>query len=200
MRLQRVGHELVTEHQQQISTSPTALKILSPQVLLACLWSHSFPNLLSLPHPTSIEATDIKNVEFLNPEWKRSALVLSFAHCLAQSLKLAKVKNETISHSVMSNSLWPYGLRPARLLCPWDSPGKNTAVGKVIPFSRGPSWPRDQIQDTYISGRVFTIWATREALTHTKCSIKACWLNGLKGKWIALRMPWKGMLVYKYWL
>ena len=89
---------------------PTALKILSPQVLLACLWSHSFPNLLSLPHPTSIEATDIKNVEFLNPEWKRSALVLSFAHCLAQSLKLAKVKNESISHSVMSNSLWPYGL------------------------------------------------------------------------------------------
>ena len=27
----------------------------------------------------------------------------------------------------MSNSLWPYG--PARLLCPWDSPGKNTEVG-----------------------------------------------------------------------
>ena len=25
--------------------------------------------------------------------------------------------------------LWPSGLRPARLLCPWDSPGKNTGVG-----------------------------------------------------------------------
>ena len=23
----------------------------------------------------------------------------------------------------------PYGLHPARLLCPWDSPGKNTGVG-----------------------------------------------------------------------
>ena len=29
----------------------------------------------------------------------------------------------------MSNSVWPYGLQPARLLCPWDSPGKNTGVG-----------------------------------------------------------------------
>ena len=30
--------------------------------------------------------------------------------------------------SVMSNSLGPCGLWPARLLCPWDSPGKNTGV------------------------------------------------------------------------
>ena len=34
-----------------------------------------------------------------------------------------------VSHSVMSDSLWPHGLWPARLLCPWDSPGKNTGVG-----------------------------------------------------------------------
>ena len=31
--------------------------------------------------------------------------------------------------SVMSDSLPPYGLQPTRLLCPWDSPGKNTEVG-----------------------------------------------------------------------
>ena len=31
--------------------------------------------------------------------------------------------------SVVSNSLWLCGLEPARLLCPWDSPGKNTGVG-----------------------------------------------------------------------
>ena len=34
-----------------------------------------------------------------------------------------------LSCSVEFNSLWPHGLQPARLLCPWDSPGKNTAVG-----------------------------------------------------------------------
>ena len=34
-----------------------------------------------------------------------------------------------ISCSVMSNSLHPHGLQPARLLCPWDSPGRYTGVG-----------------------------------------------------------------------
>ena len=32
------------------------------------------------------------------------------------------------SCSVMSDSLQPHGLWPARLLCPWNSPGRNTAV------------------------------------------------------------------------
>ena len=31
--------------------------------------------------------------------------------------------------SVMSDSLQPHRLWPARLLCPWGSPGKNTGVG-----------------------------------------------------------------------
>ena len=31
--------------------------------------------------------------------------------------------------SVVSDSVWPYGLQPARILCPWDSPGKSTGVG-----------------------------------------------------------------------
>ena len=33
----------------------------------------------------------------------------------------------------------------------------------AIPFSRGSSWPRDQTPVSYIAGRFFTIWATREA-------------------------------------
>ena len=32
-------------------------------------------------------------------------------------------------HSVISNSLQPHGLSPCRLLCPWNSPGKNPGVG-----------------------------------------------------------------------
>ena len=32
-------------------------------------------------------------------------------------------------HSIMSDSLRPYGLQPTRLLCSWDSPGRNTGVG-----------------------------------------------------------------------
>ena len=29
----------------------------------------------------------------------------------------------------MSDSVWPHGPQPTRLLCPWDSPGKNTGLG-----------------------------------------------------------------------
>ena len=34
-----------------------------------------------------------------------------------------------VSLSVIFNSLRPHRLQPSRLLCPWDSPGKNTGVG-----------------------------------------------------------------------
>ena len=34
-----------------------------------------------------------------------------------------------VSGSVVSKSLWSRGLQPPRLLCPWDSPGKNTGLG-----------------------------------------------------------------------
>ena len=33
------------------------------------------------------------------------------------------------SCSVMSDSSWPHGLQPTRLLRPWDFPGKSTGVG-----------------------------------------------------------------------
>ena len=34
-----------------------------------------------------------------------------------------------LSHKVVFNSLRLHGQEPTRLLCPWDSPGKNTGVG-----------------------------------------------------------------------
>ena len=34
----------------------------------------------------------------------------------------------------MSNSLRPHGLKPARLLCPWNFLGKNTGVGCHFPL------------------------------------------------------------------
>ena len=58
--------------------------------------------------------------------------------------------------SVMSNSLWLYGLQPTRLLSPWDFPGKNTEVGC---FSRGSSWPRIEPKSPVslaLAGRFFT--------------------------------------------
>ena len=40
-----------------------------------------------------------------------------------------------------------------------------------IPFSRGSSWLRDQIQVSWIAGRFFTVWATKKALHH----MHGCW-------------------------
>ena len=64
-----------------------------------------------------------------------------------------------LPHSVMSHSLRPHGLEPARLLSLWDFPGKNTGVG-TISYSRGSSWPRNR---TCVSGIILWIlyhWTT----------------------------------------
>ena len=42
-----------------------------------------------------------------------------------------KVTRESVGLWVMSVSFWSYRLLPARLLCPWDFPGKNTGVGSL---------------------------------------------------------------------
>ena len=42
---------------------------------------------------------------------------------------ISLIVRESVSHSVMYDSLWSHGLYPARLLCPWNSPDKNTGMG-----------------------------------------------------------------------
>ena len=59
----------------------------------------------------------------------------------------------------MSDSLWPHGLWPPRLLRSWDFPGKNTAIS----FSRGSSQLRDQTWVSCTVVSLFTVWAVREA-------------------------------------
>ena len=55
-----------------------------------------------------------------------------FAHHLLKTTRMCWISPQArcvLSRSVISDSLRPHGLQPARLLCPWDSPGKNTGVG-----------------------------------------------------------------------
>ena len=52
----------------------------------------------------------------------------------AEYLKLTQYRKSSLyvyvlSGSVVSDSLRPHGPQPSRLLCPWDSLGKNTGVG-----------------------------------------------------------------------
>ena len=66
--------------------------------------------------------------------------------------------------SVSSDSLWPHGLLPSRLLCPRNSWGQNTGVDSLQRiFFRGSSQPMDWTPVSHTAGGLFTSWATREA-------------------------------------
>ena len=43
--------------------------------------------------------------------------------------RIANGQSESVSYSVMSDSLRSYRVQPTRLLCPGNSPGKNTGLG-----------------------------------------------------------------------
>ena len=51
---------------------------------------------------------------------------LSRVPCAIQYVLLVCVSAQSLS---FPDSFWPHGLQPVRLLCPWDFPGTNTAVG-----------------------------------------------------------------------
>ena len=71
--------------------------------------------------------------------------------------------SESVSCLVVSDSLQPHALQPARLICPWDSPGKNTEVvcHSLLQgiFPKQSLNPRSCIADGF-----FTVCATREIL------------------------------------
>ena len=60
-----------------------------------------------------------------------------------------------LSHSVMSDSVTPWTVA-CSLLCPWNSLGKNTAVGCQC-LSGGSSQPRARTQVSCIAGRFFIV-------------------------------------------
>ena len=60
-----------------------------------------------------------------------------------------------------SNSFQPHGLQPARLLCLWNFPGRSTGV-KSCYLLHGSSWLKYWTQVSFIAGRFFTVWVTRE--------------------------------------
>ena len=59
-----------------------------------------------------------------------TSLLLWIQHLWTEKSESAEVAVCALNvYLVVSNLLQPHGLSLARLLCPWDSPGKNTGVG-----------------------------------------------------------------------
>ena len=71
-----------------------------------------------------------------------------------------------VSHSVVFDPLWPHGLEDARLLCPWNSPGKNTGVG--CHFLLQGIFPTQGSNSGLLQGRFLMLWAT----TYGRCYAK----------------------------
>ena len=67
------------------------------------------------------------------------------------------------SRSVVSDSVWPHGLQPTRLLRPWDFPGKSTGVGCHCLFLvryKSQHWsPSSHFRQMYSSGHLYN-WPT----------------------------------------
>ena len=82
-------------------------------------------------------------------------------------------------------------LQPTRLLCPWNSPGQNTAVACHF-LLLGSSWPRDRIRVSSTAGGFFACWAIREAPGGCVILINR-WINPnsrLRERWPCLNCLW----------
>ena len=93
-------------------------------------------SLLYQTHPNhrAFELFHVNCLKYSSPRTQTHIISFSFklllqshplnvvSHCVCVCVCVCEVT------SVVSNFVRPHGLQPARLLCPWDSPGKNTGV------------------------------------------------------------------------
>ena len=91
-----------------------------------------------------------------------------------------------LSHSGVSDSLWPHGRQPTRLLCPWDSPGKDTGVG-IRSFLQE-IFPNHGSNPGLLHWRWILYWLSHEGSTEINFNVIAgLWvLIVKKGKWKSL--------------
>ena len=84
---------------------------------------------LASPHMVSPEP-DLS----LPSSFPTQALRGQFLHHIAHQSQEKGYDQTLFSCSVMSNSFATHELEPARLLCPWDFPGKNTGLSCHFPL------------------------------------------------------------------
>ena len=105
------GHAICTQALSSLTRDQTwapAVKAPSPN-----LWiTREFPEMVKYWFSSEIafKAVLVNQVVF---DLQLFIMFVMFSH------------NYIVSHSVMSDSLQLHGLQPARLLCPWDFPGKK---------------------------------------------------------------------------
>ena len=98
----------------------------------ACVCAKSLQSCLTLCNPVDCSPPGSSVHGILHAgilEW----VAISFSLCSSNNNQYYLFAC-VLSHLVVSNSLVPHGLQPARLLCTQDFPGKNTGVGCYFLF------------------------------------------------------------------
>ena len=106
---------------KRLSSSSSSSRRMNSLLLIACifhLFIHREP--VSLSHGVLGCTTTLNNIS------KKSSVQIKVEF----GDTAYKVKSESVSCLVLSDSLRLHELQPARLLCPWNSPGNNTGVGR----------------------------------------------------------------------
>ena len=91
--------------------------------------------------------------------------------------------------------LWPLGLWPTRLLCPWDSPGKNTEVSCHF-LLQGIFLTKGSNTHLLHCRQILYHWATREAACEHEDNLKisssghfSSWLCDTTSKILLFQLP-----------
>ena len=86
-----------------------------------------------------------------------------------------EMKQHVFHVKVISDTLWPHGLYPSRLLCPWHFPGRNTGVGCHF----------------FLEGIILTQGLNPFLLWLTHCRrILYHWATGTHSSTLAWKIPW----------
>ena len=105
-----------------------------------------------------------------------------------------------LSHSVVSHS----GLEPTRLLCPWNSPGKNTGVG-CHSLLQG-SFPNHRLNQSLLHCRQILHHLSHQKNPKVTFQIQICFLPFYIFLPLWLYSQWRGKMNskssrnYGYWL
>ena len=93
--------------------------------------------------------------------------------------------------SVVFDSLWPHELYPARFLCPWNYPGKNTGVGCHALLQGILDWlhPVRQISKHQLLGAPEAADTQAGGTDATEILQFWCALGSLRPAWVCLQGP-----------
>ena len=81
--------------------------------------------------------------------------------CPSQLRLICSINDVVVLVAQSCPTLQPHGLQPARLLCPWDFPGRSTGVG--CHFLLQGIFLTQRLNPGPLHCRCFTVWTTREA-------------------------------------